>query len=100
MQEWLTPLNLAIFGGLIGGLRTVAKAKTGSPLLYLTDVLMGIAAAVGTSHYVPVDAPMSAVIIGMVAGRSAGYVTDVMYDLVPQILPMLIKFLQTLQKKE
>lgn len=96
MQELLTPLNLAIFGGLVGGLRTAAKSQDWW-FIRLTDVLIGAMAAASASRYVPADSPLSALLIGVVVGRSAGYAVDVVYSLVPQLIPMLIQFLQSLQ---
>lgn len=95
MQELLTPLNLAVFGGLVGGLRTAAKSEDWW-FLRLTDVIIGAMVAASASQYVPADSPLSALLIGVVVGRSAGYAVDVVYSLVPQLIPMLIQFLQTL----
>lgn len=96
MQELLTPLNLAIFGGLVGGLRTAAKSEEWW-FLRLTDVLIGAMTAAGASQYVPSDSPLSALLIGVFVGRSAGYAVDVVYSLVPQLIPMMIQFLQSIQ---
>jgi hypothetical protein len=59
MQELLTPLNLAVFGGLVGGLRTAAKSEDWW-FLRLTDVLIGAMVAASASQYVPADSPLSA----------------------------------------
>ena len=96
MKELLTPLNLAILGGLVGGLRTAAKSQDWW-FLCLTDVIIGAMAAASASYYVPADSPLSALLIGVVVGRSAGYAVDVVYSLVPQLIPMLIQFLQSIQ---
>ena len=96
MKELLTPLNLAILGGLVGGLRTAAKSQDWW-FLRLTDVIIGAMAAASVSYYVPADSPLSALLIGVVVGRSAGYAVDVVYSLVPQLIPMLIQFLQSIQ---
>lgn len=99
MHELITPLNLAVLGGLVGGMRTAAKSEDNA-FMRLTDIAIGAMAAASASHYVPATAPMSALIIGVVAGRSAGYATDIIYGLVPQLLPMLIKFLQSVQNNK
>ena len=96
MKELLTPLNLAILGGLVGGLRTAAKSQDWW-FLRMTDVIIGAMAGASASYYVPADSPLSALLIGVVVGRSAGYAVDVVYSLVPQLIPMLIQFLQSIQ---
>lgn len=96
MQELLTPLNLAVMGGLVGGMRTAAKSND-SVFLRLTDIVIGAMSAASLSHYVPTEAPFSALVLGIIVGRSASYATDIIYNLVPHLLPMLVKLLQAAQ---
>lgn len=98
MQEWITPLNLAVIGGIVGGLRAAAKS-TDTVFLRLTDVLIGAMVAASASYYVPSNAPLGALALGVVVGRVAGHAVDVVYNLVPQLLPLLIKVLTAIQTK-
>lgn len=99
MQEYFTPLNLVVLGGIVGGLRTAAKS-TDSIFLRITDVAIGIMAAISVSHYVPKDVPFMALFIGVIVGRSAGYAVDVVYNLVPQLIPLMIKILEFVQQNK
>jgi len=90
MTELLTPqIVLAIIGGVVGGFSAATNEIYTTKSARIADFMVGVTAAVGSTHFLPPEALWLAILYGLIAGALGSNTLDILRGLLPRIIRLI-----------